>query len=145
MDESPLSMSCRISACAFFIVHLQRLEVDAVHACRDGRRFIWAIDGWSERRKQPVIRSDSFNLTGSERTWVLSRTAETDSLHLTCSGAAYPTLDSYAQGNHDSGPQSTGKCKSCLWHACLQITQALVGDFARWSSLCCSHPSCSDQ
>ena len=54
--------------------------------CRDGRRFIWAIDSWSERRKQPVIRSDSFNLTGSERTWVLSRTAETDSLHLTCSG-----------------------------------------------------------
>ncbi len=54
--------------------------------CRDGRRFIWAIDGWSERRKLPVIRSDSFNLTGSERTWVLSRTSETDSLHLTCSG-----------------------------------------------------------
>ena len=55
--------------------------------CRDGRRFIWAIDSWSERRKQPVIRSDAFSLTGSERTWVLSRTAETDSLHLTCSGA----------------------------------------------------------
>ena len=55
---------------------------------RDGRRFIWAIDNWSERRRLPVIRSDTFNLTGSERTWVLSRTAETDSLHLTCSGAA---------------------------------------------------------
>ncbi len=60
---------------------------------RDGRRFIWAIDGWSERRKLPVIRSDSFNLTGSERTWVLSRTSETDSLHLTCSGVRHsPTL-----------------------------------------------------
>ena len=63
--------------------------------CRDGRRFIWSIDGWSERSQLPVIRSSHFSLAGSERSWVLSHTAESQSLHLTCSGA--PLLDGGGQ------------------------------------------------
>lgn len=57
-----------------------------MRACRDGRRFVWAIDPWSRLSQQPVVRSQEFGLAGSERTWMLSYTHEKLGFHLTCVG-----------------------------------------------------------
>ncbi len=55
---------------------------------RDSRRFVWAIDGWSEKRRQKAVRSPHFGLAGSQRTWSLSYTSDKAGFHLTCVGAA---------------------------------------------------------
>lgn len=54
--------------------------------CRDGRRFVWAIDPWSQQSQQATVRSTDFGLAGSERTWMLSYTREKLGFHLTCLG-----------------------------------------------------------
>ena len=56
---------------------------------RDSRRFVWAIDGWSEKRRQKAVRSPHFGLAGSQRTWSLSYTSDKAGFHLTCVGAAF--------------------------------------------------------
>eukprot|EP00208_Stichococcus_sp_RCC1054_P007345 CAMPEP_0206146860 /NCGR_PEP_ID=MMETSP1473-20131121/31617_1 /ASSEMBLY_ACC=CAM_ASM_001109 /TAXON_ID=1461547 /ORGANISM="Stichococcus sp, Strain RCC1054" /LENGTH=448 /DNA_ID=CAMNT_0053543571 /DNA_START=232 /DNA_END=1575 /DNA_ORIENTATION=- len=54
---------------------------------RDSRRFVWAIDGWSDKRRQKAVRSPHFGLAGSERTWSLSYTSDKAGFHLTCVGS----------------------------------------------------------
>lgn len=61
-----------------------------VFVCRDSRRFVWAIDGWSDKRRQKAVRSPHFGLAGSERTWSLSYTSDKAGFHLTCVGDPLP-------------------------------------------------------
>lgn len=62
-----------------------------VCVCRDSRRFVWAIDGWSDKRRQKAVRSPHFGLAGSERTWSLSYTSDKAGFHLTCVGDSLPS------------------------------------------------------
>jgi len=61
-------------------------SANLVHVRRDGRRFVWAIDPWSQKSQQEVVQSTKFGLAGSERTWSLSYTRAKLGFHLTCLG-----------------------------------------------------------